>query len=169
VSEGIPAHVSLYDVAVGMALVSEDARNQLRNVDELFAAIHAFGEGRKEEPWESLIRNLLGDPEHPATHDAQGDWKTPQGRFSRLYLALIHRVKSIGGYRSATWRQSKAACIRRALSAVMSSPSITALQKLIPSIAPTPKSCAVPQIESKNGSPTPGGGEPASESPAVAV
>jgi hypothetical protein len=156
--DGNPASVSLYDVAVGMALVSQEAREKLSNVDQLFADIHAFSEGTTGEEWKTLIRNLLGDENHPATCDALGDWKVGATRFSRLFHAIIHRVQSIGGYRSLTYRQRKEAHIRRAMSAVMSSQSITHLSKLMPSLGLTPKSSDAPLIASKNGSPTPGDG-----------
>jgi hypothetical protein len=162
-NDGHPANVSLYDVAVGMALVSQDAREQLRNVDQLFADIHAFGEGNVGDEWRTLIQSLLGDSQHPATHDQQGDWAVGKKRFSRLYHAIIHRVQSIGGSRSLTYRQRKEASIRRALSAVMSSRSITQLTKLMPSLEQTVNSSGVPQIAAKNGSPTPGDGQQPSE------
>ena len=154
------ASVSLYDVAVGMALVSQEAREQLQNVDQLFADIHAFGEGRTGEEWQALIRNLLGDSQHPATHDQQGDWKVGKTRFSRLYHAIIHRVQSIGGCRSVTYRQRKEASIRRALSAVMSSRSITQLTRLMPSLALTPNYSGAQLTAVRNGLPMPGDGPP---------
>lgn len=167
-TEGHAAHVSLYDVAIGMALMSQEVRDQLRNVDQLFADIHAFSEGRTGEEWKTLIRNLLGDSEHPAVHDQQGDWKVAKTRFSRLYHAIIHRVQSIGGYRSLTYRQQREDSTRRALSAVMSSQSITQLTKLMPSLAPTPSYCGEQQTAAKNGSPTPGDGQLPSERKVVA-
>jgi hypothetical protein len=158
VTESHAAHVSLYDVAVGMALMNQDVRDQLKNVDKLFADIHAFSEGVNGEEWTTLIRNLLGDENHPAVHDQQGDWKVGKTRFLRLYHAIIHRVQSIGGYRSLTYQQQKAASIRRALSAVMSSQSITQLAKLMPSLAPIANSSDGQPTDARNGSPTPGDG-----------
>lgn len=159
-SEGYPSQVSLYDVCVGMALVSEQARELLKGKDQLFAEIHAFGEGRAGAQWTELIRTLLGDSEHPAVHDQQGDWCVGKRRFLRLFQALIYRLTSIGGYGSLRLAQQRRASTQRALSAAIAHLSMTERLELPTLLASIPVSISKPPTASSSGPPMPGDGKP---------
>lgn len=163
IPEGYPSHVSLYDVCVGMALVSEQAREALKNKDSLFAEIYAFGEGKGGEEWKTLIRTLLGDQNHPAGADAQGDWTVGKKRFSRLFQAVIHRLLSIGGFASLRLEQRKAASIQRALSAVIESLSMSNPLELPDLTEHIVASTSRQHTSSKTGLPMPGDGVPTHE------